>query len=99
MRDLLKKYGYPEETPIIKGSALCALEVCVLSGPPFYAQGKNPQLGTEAITKLMEAVDTWIPQPLRDLDKPFLLPIENAFSIAGRGTVVTGKVRHSLSLS
>ncbi|KAL1923177.1 uncharacterized protein VTP21DRAFT_9553 [Calcarisporiella thermophila] len=81
MRDLLTQYGFNgEETPIIQGSALCALE------------GKNPEIGEQAIYKLMEAVDAHIPTPQRDLDKPFLMPVEDVFSIPGRGTVATGRV-------
>ncbi|KAJ3129524.1 translation elongation factor Tu [Nowakowskiella sp. JEL0407] len=81
MRDLLSEYGFPgDTTPIIKGSALCALE------------GRQPEIGSEAIVKLMQAVDEWIPTPARDLDKPFLMPVEDVFSIAGRGTVCTGRV-------
>lgn len=60
--------------------------------PCLIAQNKDPKLGAESIKQLMDAVDSWIPLPKRDLDKPFLMPIESAFSIAGRGTVVTGKV-------
>ncbi len=81
IRDLLTKYKFPgDTTPIIRGSALCALE------------DKNPELGEQAILKLMEAVDSFIPQPARPLDKPFLMPVEDVFSISGRGTVVTGRV-------
>src|ERR1700761_2909002 len=81
IRDLLKKYQFPgDKTPIIRGSALCALE------------DKQPELGEQAILKLMEAVDTFIPHPKRALDKPFLMPVEDVFSISGRGTVVTGRV-------
>lgn len=81
MRELLSEYGYDgENTPIITGSALCALE------------DRNPELGRDSIIKLLEAVDEYIPTPARDLDKPFLLPIEDNFSIPGRGTVVTGRV-------
>lgn len=81
MRELLYEYGYDgENTPIITGSALCALE------------DRNPELGRDSIIKLLEAVDEHIPTPARDLDKPFLLPIEDNFSIPGRGTVVTGRV-------
>ena len=81
VRDLLKSYKFPgDEIPIIRGSALCALEE------------KNPELGEQAILKLMEAVDSYIPQPTRDIDKPFLMPVEDVFSISGRGTVVTGRV-------
>ncbi|KAJ2428735.1 translation elongation factor Tu [Coemansia sp. RSA 2524] len=81
MRELLSEYGFEgDTTPIVSGSALCALE------------GRVPNLGVEAIHKLMAAVDAWIPTPERDLDKPFLMPVEDIFSIAGRGTVVTGRV-------
>ncbi len=81
VRDLLTKYGFPgDTTPIIRGSALCALE------------DTNKELGEDAIRKLMAAVDEFIPTPDRPLDKPFLMPIEDVFSISGRGTVVTGRV-------
>ncbi|KAJ2825506.1 translation elongation factor Tu, partial [Coemansia furcata] len=80
MRELLTEYGFDgDNTPVISGSALCALE------------GRNPELGAEAIKKLMDAVDEYIPTPVRDLEKPFLMPVEDIFSIAGRGTVVTGR--------
>jgi elongation factor Tu len=85
IRDLLTKYNFPgDTTPIIRGSALCALE------------DKSPELGHEAILKLMEAVDAYIPQPARALDKPFLMPVEDVFSISGRGTVVTGRVEQGV---
>jgi elongation factor Tu len=85
VRDLLNKYKFPGDTiPIIKGSATCALE------------GKNPELGHDAILKLMEAVDASIPQPERPIDKPFLMPVEDVFSISGRGTVVTGRVERGI---
>ncbi|KAJ3096829.1 translation elongation factor Tu [Phlyctochytrium planicorne] len=85
MRDLLSEYGFDgEKVPIIFGSALCALD------------GKQPEIGQEAILKLMEAVDAHIPVPVRDLDKPFLMPIEDVFSIAGRGTVATGRVERGV---
>jgi len=85
VRDLLNKYKFPGDTiPIIHGSATCALE------------GKNPALGHDAILKLMEAVDATIPQPERPLDKPFLMPVEDVFSISGRGTVVTGRVERGI---
>jgi elongation factor Tu len=85
VRDLLNKYKFPGDTiPIIHGSATCALE------------GKNPELGHDAILKLMEAVDKTIPQPERPLDKPFLMPVEDVFSISGRGTVVTGRVERGI---
>ncbi|MFA5998992.1 MAG: elongation factor Tu [Candidatus Babeliales bacterium] len=81
IRDLLKKYDFPgDETPIIRGSALKAL------------QGDTGELGSQAIEKLMEAVDNYIPLPKRDIDKPFLMPVEGVFSIAGRGTVATGRI-------
>ncbi|KAJ5161482.1 Elongation factor Tu [Penicillium capsulatum] len=81
MRELLSTYGFEgEETPIIFGSALCALEA------------RRPEIGTEKIDELMTAVDTWIPTPERDLDKPFLMSVEEVFSIPGRGTVVSGRV-------
>ena len=85
IRDLLTKYQFPgDKTPIIRGSALCALE------------DKNPELGEQAVLKLMEAVDSFIPQPERPIDKPFLMPIEDVFSISGRGTVVTGRVERGI---
>ncbi|TMJ37035.1 MAG: elongation factor Tu [Alphaproteobacteria bacterium] len=85
VRDLLNSYQFPgDEIPIIKGSALMALE------------GKNPELGHDAILKLMEAVDSYIPQPERPKDQPFLMPIEDVFSISGRGTVVTGRIERGI---
>jgi elongation factor Tu len=85
VRDLLKSYQFPgDEIPIVKGSALMALE------------GKNPELGHDAILKLMEAVDNYIPQPERPKDQPFLMPIEDVFSISGRGTVVTGRIERGI---
>ena len=85
VRELLSKYKFPGDTiPIIHGSALCALE------------DKNPALGREAILKLMDAVDKSIPQPDRPIDKPFIMPIEDVFSISGRGTVVTGRVERGI---
>ncbi|KAI8093224.1 elongation factor Tu [Halteromyces radiatus] len=81
MRELLSEYGYDgEATPIIKGSALAALE------------GRDPEIGEKRILELMAAVDAHVPTPVRDLDKPFLMPIEDVFSISGRGTVATGRV-------
>ncbi|KAK0565577.1 translation elongation factor Tu [Tilletia horrida] len=81
MRELLGTYGFDgENTPIVHGSALAALE------------GKTPEIGKEAILKLMSEVDAWLEMPPRDLDKPFLMPVEDVFSISGRGTVVTGRV-------
>merc|ERR1719230_1262900 len=87
MRELLDTYGFDgDSTPFVTGSATCALD------------DSNDTLGKAAITELMEAVDSWIPQPERDLDKAFLMPVENAFSITGRGTVVTGKVERGTLL-
>jgi elongation factor Tu len=81
IRDLLSKYQFPgDKTPIIAGSALKALE------------GDQSDIGEPSILKLMEAVDTYIPNPERAIDKPFLMPIEDVFSIEGRGTVATGRV-------
>ncbi|XP_038053738.1 elongation factor Tu, mitochondrial-like [Patiria miniata] len=81
MRDVLSEYGYDgENTPIIIGSALCALE------------NKSPDIGVESVKKLLEVVDEWIPLPPRDLEKPFLMPVEQVYSIEGRGTVVSGRV-------
>ena len=81
IRELLSMYDFDgDNIPIIPGSAVAALE------------DKTPEIGHDAVLKLMEAVDSWIPQPERPLDKPFLMPIEDVFSISGRGTVVTGRV-------
>jgi elongation factor Tu len=81
VRELLSSYDFPgDDIPIIKGSALAALE------------GRDPTIGEDSIKELMTAVDVHIPQPDRPIDKPFLLPIEDVFSISGRGTVVTGRV-------
>ncbi|WP_026941757.1 elongation factor Tu [Hellea balneolensis] len=81
IRELLSSYDFPgDDIPVIAGSALAAME------------GKNPDIGEESIKKLMAAVDEYIPQPPRAIDEPFLLPIEDVFSISGRGTVVTGRV-------
>jgi len=85
VRELLSKYQFPgDDIPIVRGSALMALEE------------KNKDLGHDAILKLMEAVDGYIPQPKRDKDQPFLMPIEDVFSISGRGTVVTGRVERGI---
>jgi elongation factor Tu len=85
VRDLLTKYEFPgDKTPIVKGSALKALE------------GDQGELGVPSIVKLVEALDTYIPEPVRVLDKPFLLPVEDVFSISGRGTVVTGRVERGI---
>jgi len=85
VRELLKSYQFPgDDIPVIRGSALMALE------------DKNPELGEQAVLKLMAEVDRYIPQPTRDKDKPFLMPIEDVFSISGRGTVVTGRVERGI---
>jgi elongation factor Tu len=85
VRELLSSYQFPgDKIPIVRGSALMALE------------GKQPELGHASILKLMEAVDSYIPQPVRAKDKPFLMPIEDVFSISGRGTVVTGRVERGI---
>jgi elongation factor Tu len=85
VRDLLTKYEFPgDKTPIIKGSALKALE------------GDQSEMGIPSIVKLVEALDTYIPEPVRVLDKPFLMPVEDVFSISGRGTVVTGRIERGI---
>ncbi len=85
LRELLSSYNFPgDDIPIIQGSAVCALN------------DTQPELGEQAILKLMEAVDAYIPQPARDIDKPFLMPVEDVFSISGRGTVVTGRVERGI---
>jgi elongation factor Tu len=85
VRELLSKYQFPGDTiPIVRGSALMALEE------------KQKELGHDSILRLMEAVDTSIPQPKRDKDQPFLMPIEDVFTISGRGTVVTGRVERGI---
>jgi elongation factor Tu len=81
IRDLLKQYKFPgDETPIIRGAAFKAL------------QGDQGEQGQQAILKLLDAMDTYIPEPVRETDKPFLMPVEDVFSIAGRGTVATGRI-------
>ena len=85
VRELLSSYQFPgDDIPIVKGSALCALN------------DKSPELGHDAILELMKAVDAYIPQPERPVDRPFLMPIEDVFSISGRGTVVTGRVERGI---
>jgi len=85
VRELLSSYDYPgDDIPIVKGSALCALE------------GKDDAIGKNSILELMEAVDSYIPQPERPKEKPFLMPIEDVFSISGRGTVVTGRIEQGI---
>ena len=98
LRETLETYGFDgDNTPVITGSALCVLEVSKTCHHYviiiiYVIQNKNPELGSESIAKLLKAVDEWIPTPMRDLDKPFLLPVEHVYSIAGRGTVVTGRI-------
>jgi len=85
VRELLSNYQFPgDKIPIVKGSALAALE------------GRDPEIGKNAILELMKAVDEYIPQPKRAKDKPFLMPIEDVFSISGRGTVVTGRIERGV---
>ena len=85
VRELLSSYQFPgDDIPIIKGSAVAALE------------DKNPEIGENAILELMAAVDSYIPQPERAIDRPFLMPVEDVFSISGRGTVVTGRVERGV---
>jgi elongation factor Tu len=85
VRELLSSYDFPgDNIPIVKGSALAAVE------------GRDPPIGEDAIMELMTAVDTYIPQPERPIDQPFLMPVEDVFSISGRGTVVTGRVEKGI---
>jgi elongation factor Tu len=85
LRELLSKYQYPgDTTPIVRGSALKALE------------GDASEIGEPSILKLLEACDTFIPEPKREIDKPFLMPVEDVFTISGRGTVVTGRVERGI---
>src|SRR3712207_3645974 len=85
VRELLSKYDFDgDNIPIVKGSALAALE------------GRDPEIGESSIKELMKAVDEYIPQPERPVDRPFLMPIEDVFSISGRGTVVTGRVESGI---
>jgi elongation factor Tu len=85
VRELLSSYQFPgDDIPIVKGSALAAVE------------GKNPDIGEKAILELMDAVDSYIPQPDRPIDLPFLMPVEDVFSISGRGTVVTGRIEKGI---
>jgi elongation factor Tu len=86
VRELLSEYDFPgDDTPIVKGSALKALE----SGDPSSEWGQK-------ITELMDAIDSWIPEPQREVDKPFLMPVEDVFSITGRGTVATGRIERGI---
>ena len=85
VRELLSKYDFPgDDTPIVTGSALKALE------------GDQSDIGVPAILKLVDALDSWIPEPERDVDKSFLMPVEDVFSISGRGTVVTGRIESGI---
>ena len=85
VRELLSFYQYKgDDIPIVRGSALCAVE------------GTKPELGKDAILKLMDTVDKSIPVPKRELEKPFLMPVEDVFSIAGRGTVATGRIESGM---
>jgi elongation factor Tu len=85
VRELLSKYQFPgDDIPVVRGSALHAL------------QGTKPEIGKASILKLLEAIDAYIPQPVRAKDKPFLMPIEDVFSISGRGTVVTGRIERGV---
>jgi elongation factor Tu len=85
IRELLSSYDFPgDDIPIVKGSALAAME------------GRDPEIGENAIRALMEAVDSYIPTPDRPKDKPFLMPVEDVFSISGRGTVVTGRIEQGV---
>ena len=85
VRELLSKYQFPgDDIPVVTGSALKALE------------GEESELGTESIMRLMDAVDGYVPDPLRDVDRPFIMPVEDVFTISGRGTVVTGRVERGI---
>ena len=85
VRELLSKYQFPgDDIPVVTGSALKALD------------GEESELGTESVIKLMDAVDSYVPDPLRDVDKPFIMPVEDVFTISGRGTVVTGRVERGI---
>jgi len=85
VRELLSSYDFPgDEIPVIRGSALKALE------------GDESEIGVPAVLKLMQALDSYIPEPKRDIDKPFLMPVEDVFSIQGRGTVVTGRIERGM---
>src|SRR6476620_11119456 len=85
MRELLSSYNFPGDAiPFIAGSALAAVE------------GRNPEIGESKIVALMDAVDSYIPTPTRDVDKPFLMPVEDVFGIKGRGTVATGRIERGI---
>src|SRR3989304_1310584 len=84
-RELLNKYQFPgDDTPIVRGSALKALE------------GEDSEYGTQSVKKLLEACDSFIPEPKREGDKPFLMPVEDGFTIPGRGAVVTGRIERGI---
>jgi len=85
VRELLSSYGFPgDDVPIIKGSALAAVE------------DRNPEIGRDRIVELIARVDEYVPEPTREIDKPFLMPVEDVFSISGRGTVVTGRIERGI---
>ena len=85
VRELLSKYQFPgDDIPVVTGSALKALE------------GEESEMGADSITRLMDAVDGYVPDPLRDVDRPFIMPVEDVFTISGRGTVVTGRVERGI---
>jgi len=85
VRELLSKYEFPgDEIPIIRGSALRAME------------GEDSEIGMKSVDRLLEAIDTYIPEPVRDIDRPFLMPVEDIFSITGRGTVATGRIERGI---
>ena len=85
VRELLSKYQFPgDDIPVVTGSALKALE------------GESSEMGADSITRLMDAVDGYVPDPLRDVDRPFIMPVEDVFTISGRGTVVTGRVERGI---
>src|SRR5690554_401040 len=85
IRELLSNYNYAgDDVPVVRGSALAAVE------------GRDPEIGEKAIVELMNQVDSYIPTPTRDVDKPFLMPVEDVFSISGRGTVVTGRIERGI---
>ena len=85
MRELLTSYGFDgETTPIVMGSALCALE------------GRQEEIGVRKVDELLAAVDSWVPEPQRETDKPFLMSVEDVFSIPGRGTVASGRVERGM---
>ena len=85
IRELLSKYDFPgDDIPITQGSAVCALD------------GKRPEIGHDAVVALMKTVDEYIPQPERPLDRPFLMPVEDVFTISGRGTVTTGRIERGI---